>query len=120
MWEARMQHIIKEVSALPGIEAELYYRKVGNEVPHVALRWDEKKLGLTKQQVVEALRRGEPQIEVVGGQLREMVRHDEPLPPTVSQAAGEPARLISIVSSTLRPGEEKIIARRLKEIFKRA
>jgi L-seryl-tRNA(Ser) seleniumtransferase len=119
-WEARMQHIINELSTIPGVKTELYYRRIGNEVPHVGLSWDEQALGLTRQDVVEALRRGEPQIEVIGGQLREMVKKEAPVPRKERPAANEPVRLISIVSNTLRPGEEKIIARRLKEIFRRA
>ena len=113
-WEGRVQYIIKELASVQGLKAEMYYRKIGNEVPHVGLLWDEQALGLTKQQVVDALRKGEPQIEVIGGQQREMVRHDEPAPIKERPAAGEPVRLISIVSNTLRPGEEKIIARRLR------
>jgi len=119
VWESRLQHIVKEVGSLPGVEAEIYYRKIGNEVPHVALRWDEQKLGLTRQQVVDKLRQGELQIEVIGGQLREMVKLEAPLPLKERAPSTEPARLISIVSNTLKPGEEKIIARRLKEILTR-
>ena len=119
VWEARMQHIVKELSTIPGVEAEIYYRKIGNEVPHVAVRWDEQALRLTRQQVVEALRRGEPQIEVIGGQSREMVKLEAPPPLKDKPQSSEPQRLISIVSNTLRPGEEKIITRRLKEILKR-
>ena len=120
MWEGRMQHIIKEVTSIQGLKAELYYRKIGNEVPHVGLFWDEGALGITRQQVVDALRRGEPQIELVGGQLREMVKTEAPAPLKERSASGEPVRLLSVVSNTLRPGEEKIIARRLKDIFRRA
>jgi L-seryl-tRNA(Ser) seleniumtransferase len=120
VWETRMQHIVKAVSSIPGVEAEIYYRKIGNEVPHVGLRWDEEAFGLTKQQCVEALRRGEPQIEVVGGQSREMVKLDAPAPLKERPRPSEPPRLISIVSNTLKPGEEKIIAQRLKEILKPA
>jgi hypothetical protein len=92
-------------------------------VPHAAVRWDEQAFGLTKQDVVEALRRGEPQIEVVGGQSREMVQQGPASPPPPSKEksqSSEPVRLISIVSNTLKPGEEKIIAQRLKEILKPA
>jgi L-seryl-tRNA(Ser) seleniumtransferase len=123
VWESRIQHIIKTLSTIPGVEAEMYYRKIGNEVPHAAVRWDEKAFGLTKQDVVEALRRGEPQIEVVGGQSREMVQQSAasaPPPPKEKPQSSEPLRLISIVSNTLKPGEEKIIAQRLKEILKPA
>jgi L-seryl-tRNA(Ser) seleniumtransferase len=123
VWESRIQHIVKTLSTIPGVEAEMYYRKIGNEVPHAAVRWDEQAFGLTKQDVVEALRRGEPQIEVVGGQSREMVQQSPasaPPPTKEKPQSSEPSRLISIVSNTLKPGEEKIIAQRLKEILKPA
>ncbi len=119
-WEARMQHIVTELSSIPGVHAEVYYRQIGNEVPHAAVSWDEKAFGLTKQQCVEALRSGEPQIEVMGGETREMVKQDDPTPRKESRNASEPVRLISIVSNTLKPGEEKIIAKRLKEILRPA
>ena len=119
-WEARMQHIVKVLSAIPGVEAEVYYREVGNEAPHAAVRWDEKAFGLTRQQCVEALRRGEPQIEVMGGESRELVQPDAPPPLKEQPRSTEPARLFSIVSNTLKPGEERIIAQRLKEILKPA
>jgi len=120
VWEGRMQYIAKMLAAIPGVAAEVYYRKLGNEVPHVGIRWDEKAFGLTRQDVVDALRRGEPQIEVIGGQYREMVKLDTPPPLKLQPLPNEPDRLISIVSNTLKPGEEKIIAQRLKEILKPA
>jgi len=116
-WEARMEHIVRELSSIPGVHSEVYYRQIGNEVPHAAVSWDEKAFRLTKQQCVEALRSGEPQIEVMGGESREMVKQDDTVPAKESPHASEPVRLISIVSNTLKPGEEKIIAKRLKEIL---
>jgi L-seryl-tRNA(Ser) seleniumtransferase len=119
VWEARMQHIVDVLSSVPGVHAEIYYRAIGHEVPHCAVRWDEKALGITKQQCVEALRAGDPQIEVVGGQYREMVKQDEAPPIKEAHHSGEPDRLISIVSDTLKPGEEKVIAERLKQVLGR-
>jgi L-seryl-tRNA(Ser) seleniumtransferase len=119
VWETRMQHIVDVVTAVPGVHAEIYYRAIGHEVPHCAVRWDEKALGITRQQCVDALRAGDPQIEVIGGQQREMVQSDAPPPIKEAHHSGEPARLISIVSDTLKPGEEKIIAQRLKEVLQR-
>jgi L-seryl-tRNA(Ser) seleniumtransferase len=120
VWEQRMRHIADELAGIPGVRTEVYYRKIGNEVPHCAISWDETGFGLTRQQCVEALRSGDPQIEVIGGDLREMVPWDAP--PSIKELrhAGEPARLISIVSDTLKSGEEQIIARRLKAILQPA
>lgn len=117
MWESRMKHIVDELSAIPGVRSEIYYRKIGNEVPHAAVSWNEQVFGLSKQQVVDALRSGDPQIEVIGGASREMVEKNATPPLKEVPHAAEPVRLLSIVSDTLKPGEEKIIARRLKEIL---
>jgi hypothetical protein len=117
VWEARMQHIADEARAISGIRPEIYYRVLGNEVPYLALSWDEGALGLTRQQCVDALRTGDPQIEVIGGTYREVVQSSAEAPFKELTHAGEPERLLSIASNTLKPGEERIIARRLKEIF---
>ena len=58
------------------------------------------------------------------GRLR--LRHDEVVQPDGAPPfketphPGEPDRLIAIASNTLKPGEERIIARRLKEILGRS
>jgi hypothetical protein len=63
------------------------------------------------------LRAGDPQIEVIGGSYREVVQPKADVPFKEALHPGEPDRLIAIASNTLKPGEEKIIARRLKEIL---
>jgi uncharacterized pyridoxal phosphate-dependent enzyme len=119
VWESQMQRITQTLSLIPGVKTEIYYREVGNEVPHAGISWDQKAFGLTRTQVTEALRNGEPRIEVVGDSTREYVI-PEPPSPGERRGSSESARLISVVSNTLRPGEEKIIAQRLKEILKPA
>ena len=120
IWETQMRYIATALAKIDGVKTDIFYRRIGNEVPHVGIRWDEKEMKLTRQQCVDALRRGKPQIEVLGGEDRSLVR------PRVSAAQSEqgvtsgPAPLISIVSSTLKPGDEKIIAQRLKELFEPA
>ena len=119
VWESRLQHIAKAASAIPGVEAEIYYRKVGNEVPHLAVRWDEQAFALTRQQCIDALRNGDPHIEVYNGMGRELVKQEAPQPKQEPRP-GEPARVISITSNTLKPGDEKLVVQRLKEILKPA
>ena len=117
MWEARLRHITDEAAAIPGVRTEVYYRTLGNEVPYAAISWDEAALGLSRQQCVDALRSGDPQIEVIGGVYREVVQKSAEPPFKETPHTGEPERLLAIASNTLKPGEEKIIARRLKEIL---
>jgi len=114
-WEARLKHIADELGAIPGVRAEIYYRTLGNEVPYLAISWDERALRLSRQQCVDALRGGNPQIEVMGGVYREVVQQNAAPPFKEAPHSGEPERLIAIASNTLKAGEEKIIARRLKE-----
>ena len=120
VWEARLRHITDEAGAIPGVRAEVYYRTLGNEVPYAAISWDEAALGLSRQQCVDALRSGDPQIEVIGGVYREVVQKSAEPQFKEAQHPGEPERLLAIASNTLKPGEEKIIARRLKEILGKA
>ena len=117
-WESQMQHITQTLSAIPGVKAEMFYRKIGNEVPHAAVSWDETAFGLTKEQVADALRKGEPSIEleVLGEAEGNLLSR----PHQNLRAPREGGRLLTIVSNNVRPGEEKIIAQRLKEILKPA
>ena len=117
---SRMQYIAGELAAIRSVRAEVYYRTVGNEVPYLAVSWDEAALATTRQQCVDALRAGDPQIEVMGGEYREVVQPDGAPPFKETPHPGEPDRLIAIASNTLKPGEERIVARRLKEILGRS
>jgi len=117
MWQSRMQYIVDELGSVPGLHTQIYYRTIGNEVPHVALNWDQHAFNFSKQDLVDALRAGDPQIEVMGGPYREVVQPDAAPPFKEIPHPGEPQRLLAIASNTLRPGEEKIIARRLREIL---
>jgi len=118
-WEGRLQVIARTVSAIPGVQAEVYYRKVGNEVPHLAVRWNEEAFGLTREQCIDALRNGDPHIEVYNGMGRELVRPTDPQPKQ-QRRPGDSPYVISITSNTLQPGDEKRVAQRLKEILKPA
>jgi L-seryl-tRNA(Ser) seleniumtransferase len=117
VWESRLQHIADELAPVPGVRTQIYYRTVGNEVPYLALSWDERAFGLTRQDCVDALRTGNPQIEVMGGSYREVVQTSAAAPFKETPHHGEPERLMAIASNTLKPDEEKIIARRLREIL---
>src|SRR5258708_26287972 len=117
VWEARLRHISDEAATIPGVRAEIYYRTLGNEVPYVAISWDETRSGISRQQCVDALRSGDPQIEVIGGVYREVVQKSAEPQFKETPHTGEPERLLAIASNTLKPGEEKTIARRLKEML---
>ena len=118
-WESQMQCIVDELAAVPGVHAQIYYRKVGNEVPYLAISWDEQAFKFTARDCVTALLEGDPAIAVMSENFREMVKPNT-APVKGMWHNGEPERLIAIASNTLKPGEEKIVAGRLREILEPA
>jgi len=116
VWEGRLQHIVDALAAVPGVRAQIYYRKIGNEVPYLALSWDERAFQFSAQDCVDALLAGDPPIAVMSDSFREVVQPNA-APFKGLWHPGEPERLLAIASNTLKPGDEKIVARRLSEIL---
>jgi len=95
-WEARLDTIDRVVSSVPGVRTGRFVPEVANHVPHLSIQWDEKALGITKTECAKQLEDGEPSIICL---------------------AEEYPQGLSVTPFMLQPGEEKIVARRLKEIF---
>ena len=94
-FEKRAEAIQKSVFDVPGVKSEIFVPEVANHVPHVRISWDAAK-GTTAADVVKALRDGEPSIG------------------TRSEGG---ALVVGVWM--MRPGEEKIVARRLREVLLR-
>jgi L-seryl-tRNA(Ser) seleniumtransferase len=63
-WESRVAHIATRVSGIEGVKAERFVPEIANEVPHVAISWDQARIPLTRDQFAQAMREGEPRIEI--------------------------------------------------------
>ncbi len=63
-WEARVRHILATVEDIPSVSGERFVPEIANAVPHAAIEWDPNRVALTRQDFVNALRDGEPRIEV--------------------------------------------------------
>jgi D-glucosaminate-6-phosphate ammonia-lyase len=94
-FDDRAETIRKSVTAVPGVEAEIFVPEVANHVPHVRIRWDESRLGMAPEEVIGKLRDGEPSIRV------------------------RPGREVVVGVWMMRPGEHTIVARRLREVLER-
>lgn len=97
MLEERVALISNAVKSVNGVTVETYAPALGNHTPTMRIGWDASKIKLTVKSLQEQLRGGNPSIEVVG----------------------EP-NAISITTWMLKPGQEKIVATRLKEEFTKA
>ncbi|HEX2340691.1 MAG TPA: aminotransferase class V-fold PLP-dependent enzyme, partial [Vicinamibacterales bacterium] len=93
-FEKRAEEIRKSAAAVPGVTAEIFVPEVANHVPHVRITWDAAALGISAIDVVRALRDGEPSIGT---------RNDGP------------ALVVGVWM--MRPGEERIVARRLRQVL---
>ncbi|PYQ90729.1 MAG: selenocysteine synthase [Acidobacteria bacterium] len=93
-FEARAEAIRSGVAAVPGIKAEIFVPEVANHVPHVRISWDGAAKGMTAADAVDKLRAGEPSIG--------------------TRSEGD---AVVIGVWMMRPGEEKIVARRLREVL---
>ena len=95
-FERRAETIRSSATAVAGVKAEVFTPEVANHVPHVRVTWDEAAVGLTAAAVVAAMRTGEPSIAI--------------------RSEG-PALVIGVWM--MRPGEDKIVAKRLRQVFER-
>jgi D-glucosaminate-6-phosphate ammonia-lyase len=93
-FEKRAEEIRRSAAAVPGVTAEIFVPEVANHVPHVRITWDAAALGISEVDVVRALRDGEPSIGT---------RNDGP------------ALVVGVWM--MRPGEERIVARRLRQVL---
>ena len=95
-FDQRAEVIRSAAVAVSGVKAEVFVPEVANHVPHVRISWDTAAKGLTPAGVVTALRDGEPSI-----------------------ATRSENDTIVVGVWMMRPGEEKIVARRLREALER-
>jgi uncharacterized pyridoxal phosphate-dependent enzyme len=98
MWEARVAMIGNAAKSVKGVSTKVTVPELGNHTPTLTISWEATKVNLTTKALQEGLRNGNPSIEVMG--------------------AGETA--VNITTWMLKPGEEKIVAKRLKEELSKA
>ena len=93
-FDKRADAIQKSAAGVPGVQAEIFVPDIANHVPHVRISWDAAAKGITAADVARALRDGEPSIG------------------TRSEAG-----TVVVGVWMMRPGEEKIVARRLRQVL---
>ena len=95
-FDRRAEVIRSAAAAVSGVKAEVFVPEVANHVPHVRISWDAAAKAITADQVVKSLRDGEPSI-------------------------GTRAERDTVVVGVwmMRPGEDKIVARRIRETLEK-
>jgi L-seryl-tRNA(Ser) seleniumtransferase len=91
------------VKGIPSVKTETVVPRIANHVPHLLIRFDPAVTGVTTTQIVEALRRETPSIE---------------LNPNTGQKPnqGIPADANTLVVGVwmLQPGEDEIVGQRIR------
>ncbi len=97
-WEKRVKLIADYAASVRGVVTEVWVPEIANHVPHLRIRWDPNQVKITVPEVVRRLREGDPSIEVVPGSRDQLV----------------------VGVWMLEPGEDRIVARRIREILRSA
>lgn len=115
-WGKRIGRIKQVIETVPGVTSEVV---TAYAEPSLFVKWDEAAFKLTVADCVKKLLDGDPRIEVSS-------RHNPSAVPGAFE--GNPKRSthrvapdrIQIVAATLQPGEELLVARRLREVLNEA
>ena len=114
-WGVRVQRIATLVGTVPGVETKVYTPEE-NQCPTLSISWDQQAWRYTTADCAKQLLEGTPGIAVLTEDNPSDVLSQKP-------GAARPPRKddkLQIVSMTLRPGEEIIVGKRLKELLTQA
>jgi L-seryl-tRNA(Ser) seleniumtransferase len=96
-WAAQIEYMRSELEKVRGVETGYVPREITNHVPRLWVKWDEKAFNFSREECFQALQEGEPSIV--------------PLRTPMG---------VTIVPWMMAPGQEKIVAQRLREVLERA
>jgi L-seryl-tRNA(Ser) seleniumtransferase len=109
-YRERASRIVKHLSAIPTVQTQIFIPEVANHVPHLLITYDQNRIKITGAEVMQKMREGKPRIELnpsTGGA------------PASAGLAGGPNTVVVGVWM-LQPGEEMIVAKRLREVLQAA
>ncbi|HEY7304416.1 MAG TPA: aminotransferase class V-fold PLP-dependent enzyme [Bryobacteraceae bacterium] len=106
-YRRRADRICAELKSIPTLESSIVIPAVANHVPHLLLRYDQQRVSIGPRAVAQQLREGNPSIE---------------LNPSTGRREGSAGlhsdeNTIVVGVWMLEPGEDAIVARRLREVL---
>lgn len=103
-WSAKLDYVAKQLRKLDGVSTSYYVPPIANHVPAMQISWDPRKFALTSKTALDYLGSGNPAVAMWGGG------------PGASETMEDDCYL-TMSSFMLQPGEERIVASRLKQMF---
>ncbi len=118
-WTARVQRIAKLAETVNGVTTDIRTPEGGNRYPTLTILWDEAAFKFTVADCVKQLSDGDPRIEVLSASNPSLVPavHEGNLGKTRKSKPPEERNRLQIVPSTLQPGEDLLVGRRLREVL---
>ena len=116
-WSMRVQRIASLVGTVSGVETKIYTPET-NQYPTLVVSWNESAWGYTTADCARDLLDGSPSIAVLTDDNPSDVLSRK-IMPTKGSKGSQPNKL-EIVSMTLKPGEEIIVGRRLRQLLSAA
>lgn len=94
-WESQIAHIENAIKPVNGVTTRVFVPQLGNVTPTLEVTWDNSIIKMTTTELQEKLRNGNPSIEVISPDDKS----------------------IHITVWVMKPGQEKLVAKRLKEVL---
>lgn len=116
-WNSRLDPIRKLVETIPGVKTDTYIPDDGNRYPTLRVYWDQQGWKYSVADCVQELRAGDPVIEVLGPDNPSLVTAVREGNPNPNRKERKAPNHIELISMTIQPGEEIIVAQRLREIL---
>jgi L-seryl-tRNA(Ser) seleniumtransferase len=98
MWETQVALIENAAKKVNGVITKVSIPPIANVTPTLNISWENDKINLSKDEFLKKLRNGNPSVAVMGG-------------------GGDS---INITVWMLKPGQEKIVAKRVREVLQEA
>jgi uncharacterized pyridoxal phosphate-dependent enzyme len=94
-WWKRLDSISQQITRMEGVTTAYFVPDIANHVPHMQINWDPRRISLAPRAAAETLRKSKPSIVVESTEIG-----------------------LAMNSFMLQPGEEKIIAEQLVQLFR--
>jgi uncharacterized pyridoxal phosphate-dependent enzyme len=94
-WQRRLDLIAAKVKSVSGVTTDFPVATIANHVPHLRITWDQRLIAITPKDAGAILRKSDPSIVL-----------------------GASDQGLSMNSFMLQPGEDRIIAEQLEQLFK--
>jgi uncharacterized pyridoxal phosphate-dependent enzyme len=94
-WWKRLDSISQQITKVEGVTTAYFVPDIANHVPHMQINWDPRRISLAPRAAADALRKSKPSIVVESTEIG-----------------------LAMNSFMLQPGEERIIAEQLVQLFR--